>query len=474
MTLIRISRLRYSPKVPVFVNGAPYNVPVGVDTDQPAEVLAALDYAGVAYRVGGGNGVASGTLVIRGTGSRVATALNGTVRYYDVGKEIPDTQATRDALDIAGVVYVRSDAAGSGGYNVPGFPIWTAALNRVKAGGGDAIVATVGDSHSVGTGAGDISDVTNANGRANSVYAQLMAKLAEKGLPIDTQALYGSANRTAAVYPSYDPSVTMGAGWGTNGTGRFGMNSWISPTNNASLFTKSFTNCTHVKIAMLKQATTNQFTYAINGGAMSANVNLTGTGVLEIDIPMPSEGSHTLSVAWSFGSVGIVLLEMVPRNVNKSQVRLLNIAGGSMSSVDWSTNTAPQGAFQGLLRIPAPDLWFIRVQSNDELAGDPTGYQTRLGAIIDQCASRGGDIVVVCDVPRVGGDAANATYNAYVRAVCAAHNIPPSRILDLSQVLGISSAYANANGFMADAVHENRLGYSVEVTNAYGPLVLPA
>jgi hypothetical protein len=117
MTLIRISRGRYSPKVPVFVNGVPYTVPVGIDTDQPAEVIAALDSARIPYRLGGGNGVSAGKLEIRGTGQRVSVGVNGAITYFPVNSEFDDTPANRDLLDTAKIAYLAGSAASAGDAN---------------------------------------------------------------------------------------------------------------------------------------------------------------------------------------------------------------------------------------------------------------------------------------------------------------------------------------------------------------------
>jgi hypothetical protein len=112
MTLIRISRNRNSPKIPVFVNGAPYDVPVGVDTDQPPEVIAALDSARITYRLGGGNGISAGMLEIRGTGKQVAVGLNGVITYFPVGTEFPDTPANRALLDTSNISYLSGGTLG--------------------------------------------------------------------------------------------------------------------------------------------------------------------------------------------------------------------------------------------------------------------------------------------------------------------------------------------------------------------------
>jgi hypothetical protein len=96
--------------------------------------------------------------------------------------------------------------------NAASFPHWRAAMARVRAGTGRGTLLIVGDSTTMGAGAGT-GGTTNLNAAWPKAWPRLMAKLLPTlGVPISDATLQGDQTSQVA-YGTYDTRVTFGTGW---------------------------------------------------------------------------------------------------------------------------------------------------------------------------------------------------------------------------------------------------------------------
>ncbi|WP_306002153.1 hypothetical protein [Brevundimonas sp. C43] len=111
---------------------------------------------------------------------------------------------------------VLAGVLGGARFAVPDLPVWSAAVRAMQAGGREARLLCIGDSVTQGYGA--VSGGWTPNGRASAWPERLAAMMSGRGLPAASASVAGAgaADGASGGYSSYDPRVTIGAGWGVN------------------------------------------------------------------------------------------------------------------------------------------------------------------------------------------------------------------------------------------------------------------
>ena len=144
---------------------------------------------------------------------------------------------------------------------------WRAKVAAVRAGTGRGTLVTLGDSTSMGAGAGS-GGTTNVNGAYPFSWPSQLSKLLNGFVGTNDNAVMGDQGASVGAgvaYGTYDTRVTLGAGWGESvaGNGTFG----------AALFTMGSGNFAFAPGVSFDTLTVY---YATNGGLGSFSVNVDG------------------------------------------------------------------------------------------------------------------------------------------------------------------------------------------------------
>ncbi len=364
------------------------------------------------------------------------------------------------------------------GFTPANMAAWNRAKARVLAGVSDAVVAFVGDSTTVGHGAGDSPTVNMTNARFRAMPARVSARLNTLGLPATAEAVFGSNGidtvSTLTNIASYNPQLNVA----TSGTTNWRV-------------TQIFTAAGHIVMnvsgtgtyALTPSAPFDGYDiYWVNGssnGVMTTDIGsatlatLSGSGATAVSKTSVSTGgaaaTGTINVKRVSGTV--YLLGIVPRNSVARRVQMLNLGWEGAQTGDWAstasalyapTSTAVYNP-PNMLATLAPDLTIVKLGANDLSHSTPVATsRANLQIVINAAKAGGGSVVLITPTPQnpATRDPAGLTaaYNAMLAELAAANGCG---LIDLySRYVGWSAA--NGFGYFADDVHSLPLGYANE------------
>lgn len=351
---------------------------------------------------------------------------------------------------------------------------WIAAKIQAASGKRYAKLLFWGDSTIGGFGAG-ITVGLNYNDGAyqSSLGSQAARRLNSQVMKASRDSIFGTANcvggGAGVTYPTYDPRITIGAGWtAADGAINFGGGFFQATTTTAGTLdfqpSKPF-NSFRVDYPQVSSGTTNlvvQIDGSAAGYAAISNNNATGRP-FSTSYTIPGQlAGHKISFTSPNASVnawvnGIVCWDSADPGIIVHQVGTAGVVASQLASA---------GTYFSLetLKYIAPDLTIINCTINDQ--GSQTAsatYITHMTTLID-AALISGDAIVLANSPNTNVGFTNgymATVTPLLKAVCDARNVP---MIDLRDHLGYTWAEANSRGFMdtTTGVHPNAIGLSVE------------
>lgn len=321
---------------------------------------------------------------------------------------------------------------------------WRQARGNVVQAYGEARILCIGDSNTAG---GSVE--VGVSRRANA-YPTALARILDRHYGATSAGFIGSAGQGAA-YPTYDPRITLAAGWSpVGGEVSLGGEVFLNTTTTGAM---TFTPGIEWDTAEITLVGIEAGAVDVGiGGGTTALSNTVGAVSVET-YNAGSVGPHTLNIARASG--GARVGGIVCRNSQTKAVTVINAGRGGWRSSDIidATNFYSPGS---VLPAVQADLVIIEIGLNDMNVGvTPATFEANLQAIVDLCPA-GADVVIMSSVtPDDTGEAYPWTdYLAAMRAVAAANGLP---MIDMTQALGDRTS-VTANGWNVDALHPTRAG----------------
>ncbi|KQP48092.1 hypothetical protein ASF31_01765 [Brevundimonas sp. Leaf280] len=358
-------------------------------------------------------------------------------------------------VEIGAATAAPGGVLGRARFSVPDLPVWSAAVRTMQAGGREARLLCIGDSVTQGYGA--VSGGWTPNGRAGAWPERLAGMMSGRGLPASAASVAGAgaADGANGGYSSYDPRVTMGAGWGVNALTGMGGKLFSGAASSTGVWSFQpdgpvdrfdLWAVTNTALGVLTVET---------DGAVRATVNTTKAASMEVTTVAFPETTGPVSVRWASGGAVFIAGGVAWRS-DVRRARVINAGWGGARIADWITTDQPYRAY-GSIPAAAPDLSVVCLTINDWNAGTAVAtYKAGLGTLVDRCLTTG-DVLLMTGCPSDPAQG-KASYAAQTALRDAVFDVAATRGLaapiDGTALFGGSFA----GGLMFDSVHPNAAG----------------
>lgn len=340
---------------------------------------------------------------------------------------------------------------------------WRRMLSNIATGTARGRILCVGDSTTVGAGAG-----TGTSGcvgaRPKSYPSQLAAALSALGTPAQARSLIGAQGVASQVpYVQYDARASLGTGWGTSGIATLGGNGFLF-TSGGGVGTLTLTEtCSKFTVFYASGFSVGTATVSVDGGASLGTISAAGgyqlnsqtfdcggLGTHALQINANNNGNFLICgiVAWDDTAIGADILQAGQFGATTAPFIVAD-AG----SAPWAA-LAMHAAY-------AADLTVIELGVNDARTSLAVAtYQANLGTIIAAAKAAGSDVLVLDILP--DSNVTTATQDPYVDAAYAAAIAADVPFASLHMQWGGLYAAGSAKGYYYDQVHMTAAGYKAE------------
>jgi lysophospholipase L1-like esterase len=333
---------------------------------------------------------------------------------------------------------------------------WRKAVANVRTGIARGTLLFLGDSTTMGAGAGTGGSVNLNAAFARSLPARASAILNTTFVSSSFQSVWGNQN-TQITYATYDPRVSLGTGWTMSGGGTLG--STFLRFSTGATGTLAFTppaSCDTVTIYYYVASGNGTFTVNVDGGASLGTINTAGTTSFASTTYSFAAGTHTINLnAQNDGS--LFVSGIIPKLSTTPAIDV--VSGAWYGSIAGTFNSA--GSFGPLtaLRALAPDCTVINLTINDSNAGTDLGtYQGNLQGIIT-AAQASGDVVLMVGAPSDTAAATNGQLDSYISVIYALAEQYDCAVVDLRRRWGSYDAIQPTFPYF-DTLHPGNLGYA--------------
>lgn len=336
---------------------------------------------------------------------------------------------------------------------------WRKAIANVRTGTARAKLLVVGDSTTVGAGAGT-GGTTNLNAAFPRCFAARAATVLNQSfVPASFNSIWGSGGIASIVsYSTYDTRTTFGTGWAMSGGGTLGSN-FIRFTSGGGIATFAFTpTASFDTITVYYYAAAGQgtFTTDIDGGASLGTTNTaTGSGILSTSFTVAA-GTHTINInAQNNGS--LFISGIIPSLSTTYGVDVVMAGHYGSTAANWS----PGGTFGPLtaLRALAPDCTVVNLTINDANQGtDLNTYRSNLIQLIS-AAQDSGDVVLMVGAPPNTTVTTKGTLDQYAAVIYDLAEVYNCGVVDMLRRWGY---YSNISAYFPyfDTLHPGNLAYA--------------
>ncbi|WP_420104163.1 SGNH/GDSL hydrolase family protein [Bosea sp. (in: a-proteobacteria)] len=341
---------------------------------------------------------------------------------------------------------------------------WHSALAKLRAGIARPRVVFIGDSLTVGAGAGTSSANTwTTAAEPRSITAHFVKALAARGYPASRQSFFASsglANQAAKL--AYDPRLTFTTNWSGSAQTLGGV-SWATQTAADPFKFTPEGQTDRVEVYFRQRSADASGTLTQNSDAtVLATMNGSGgtEGPQKAAVSV-TRGSNVYNVQKPSGSGYFILIGMITQDTTTPAVDVVNAgAFGTVSAYHAPSNPSTINASL-VLPVLAPDLTVIQLGANDLNTNvDVATYTANILGIVTAAKAAGSDVVVaISSFGNSGGygtDAQRIAYRQAVISLCAAQGCVVADYAARS----ISYPSANALGLMRDAIHKTEPGYA--------------
>jgi len=369
-------------------------------------------------------------------------------------------------LQELGMVGPLAAVIASGGTPTP-TPNLFAAIANVKAGTGRATLAIVGDSTQTGLGdsgagggGGSNPDTSGNCYRPKCAPVALRQLFTVAGLPSRSDAILGDnygPNGSVINYTSYNPNVTMAAGWSIDTTfanRTAAGNYFLCTTGTAAMTFTPEETANRFDILYVVETGAGTFTITDASGTL-ATIDANNTAALG-KVTVSRAGSSILPISIQRTGVGgsIKIIGIIPYDTNAPRFEIWNLGySGAEASNQWLASNLPTSPFNviGLLN---PNAFKFELGLNDSNGSrTPATFKTSMQSLIDKVKVPTIDILLA--VPH------QARPSSYV--------IPAGYITALNELAATNAAalvdfYNNVSLILAtdffDTVHLTQAGYA--------------
>jgi hypothetical protein len=349
-----------------------------------------------------------------------------------------------------------------------GLATFKAALARVKAGTGRGKIAVIGDSTSMGAGAGT-SGTTNLNGAAIRSWPQGMQRFNSSPNYLASNSWWGTQGYDGAAgitLTGYDTRLAQGANWAPNLSTLGGKVIRYAPgaVNNFS-FTPTSAFDTIVAY-FLKNNGNGTCTINVDGGSSLGTINTNSGGALVW-------ATQTFTVA-----KGLHTINLVPNNDAQmffggllcydSTVPAIDVMQTAVYGATAATFTPAVNVYDPInaLKFIAPDLTIIDLTINDSNNGTALAtYQSNLQTIIT-AAKVSGDVLLMVGPPSNTTQATNGTLDTYIavlQGLCASNTCS---LLNMRALWGSFAKVQSTYPYL-DTLHPQSGGYQGPPANGF-------
>lgn len=335
------------------------------------------------------------------------------------------------------------------------------AIANARAGVADGVLALVGDSTTMGTGAGTGTNGWTGGRIANLPY-RLSQLLSTAAIPCDSTGVPGSNNVTLAEMSNYDPRLTLGAGWSVVSAAIGGAYFDNSTTTNAFAFAPGVTFDT-IDYWYLQVSGYGTFTIDIDGGAAIETVNASGSTLLAKHTLTVARGTHTIN--WkrvSGGNVRIVMCQVRDGTTKRLSVWNLGVSGATSLTAIASANV--WNVLPAVIQT-APDAVLLTLGINDWNSGVPvadftTNMQTFITSVLPTS-----DIILGNPCPQAVANTSQVIQQQFYDAIVGLANLNDLPMIDYRSALE-TYEIAQPLGEYYNPTHPNNLGYAIMASAA--------
>jgi len=349
----------------------------------------------------------------------------------------------------------------------PNLTLWRASLAAQTAGTKSPRLLCIGDSTTFGS-----YSETVGNERKTNAYPNVLRGLFVSGGRLaQANSDLGQGSQTFDRNLINDLRLTVGAGWvaGTTATGTTGGTFFQNPTTTNPLIFTPTESIDTFKIWYVSTPTSGTLSYAVDGGGYTGLATAAANGLRgPVTIPAGALGAHTLSIARLSGNP-IYLVAIEAYDSSQKQISVMNGGWAGASTVD-AASTTNAWSPNNTLDYYQQDLTLLMWGINDWVNGTalPT-FKTNMQAIITKAKLSGGDVVLMSPVPSQTTTTAQSVQQGYVDILADLAITNSILFIDLWRYFGDWNT-ANTNGWMANDLHPNQLGYSVMAQYIYNKI----
>ena len=341
---------------------------------------------------------------------------------------------------------------------------WRKAVANVRAGTGRATLLMLGDSTTMGVGAG--TGTNNLTGAYAKNYPRDLAALLAKSVPVMDNSFFCDQASAPVAYGTYDSRVTLGTGWGVL-TGTLGGNTFRFTVGVAGLLT--FTPVTAFDRIKVWYVNTGAATATINvdGGASLGTITVAGGNTVTSQTFNCALATHTINLTPG-NDAAVAILGMITWNSAVPAVDFIQ-AGVSGAKASYFIPVAPPFAPGVVLPQIAPDLTVIDLTINDSNAPtDLTLYTSEMQTIITNC-KLSGDVLLMVGAPSNSVQATNGTLDQFAAAL---QSLAISNNCGLLNIKTRWVSYAVTNPILPyfDLIHPGPLGYQDIAQAVFGAI----
>lgn len=339
--------------------------------------------------------------------------------------------------------------------NAASLPHWRKVVANVRAGTGRGLIAFLGDSTTMGAGAGTTSTVNTAGAFPKSYPNDLTTLLNSKFVPALSNSLF-SDQATPIAYGTYDVRVTLGANWSDAFSTPGGkMFRFTTGAVNNLTFTPGSAFDT-IKLFYAVQPGNGSFTYNIDGGASLGTVSTAGATAFGVTQVSVTKGTHTINIIPNNdGTIFLCGIKTWDSTTPAIDVMQFGVYGGVALSFSGGVN--PWESPFAFAQI-APDLSIVALTINDSNNGTALAtYTTEMQTIITNLKLTG-DVILVVGAPSNTAQATNGTLDTFISALvqlAITNNVP----LINAKARWISYAFMNPIMPYFDNFHQFAPGY---------------
>lgn len=356
---------------------------------------------------------------------------------------------------------------------------WSIAKSKMVASGYRPQMLCIGDSKTMGAGAGTTDTGTGgttftAGAAVKSKTKFLADRLNAIGIPVSRQTTVGHQGLTnVAQLKAYDTRITGLTNWtfdsGNPTVGGFPLIN-VSPNTDAYSFSPEGT-VDRVDVWYYRGTSAGTFTISDGASVVSTVDSSGGLALIKATATLTRGSGKTININRTTANANQIFIASVRAYDSQTPaIDLVNAGWSGSTTANWIVTGAPWSPLTAIGTY-APDLTTIALGANDIRTGvSVTTYTNNLRTIANRGLLSGSVLLIFPAMGQQGatwGDAATqAAYEAAAYALADELDLP---LLNENAIFG-GYTLGNTQGKFADLIHENAIGNG-ELMSFYATLL---